>query len=61
MHPQINIILGLFLVIIGFCAVYLMLEIRGNPKEKKSIKSLTKIHKVLGYVFIVLFILMMLI
>ena len=56
MHPMITTLLGLFFVLAGIICVYTMLEIRGRPKLELDSKVLIKIHKISGYFFALLYI-----
>jgi mono/diheme cytochrome c family protein len=59
MNPQITSIVGVFFVLIGACATVIMLELRGNPKDRQINQRLIKAHRILGYVFVVLFLIML--
>ena len=48
--------LALLWIIIGLVAVLIMLEIQGNPKKREKLKTLILFHRVLGYLFILFFI-----
>jgi len=56
MNPLMSSYLALLWIIIGLAAVLIMLEIRGNPKKKDNLKTLTLFHRVLGYLFILGFV-----
>ena len=56
MHPVITTLLGLFFVLASIICVYTMLEIRGRPKLELDSKVLIKIHKISGYFFALLYI-----
>ena len=56
MHPMITTVLSIFFVFAGAICVYTMLEIRGRPKLTLSSKVLIKIHKISGYIFAILYI-----
>ncbi|MCI5193649.1 MAG: hypothetical protein D3915_11075 [Candidatus Electrothrix sp. AU1_5] len=56
MNPIITSITGLIATLTGACAMLLMLELRGNlHKESKVKQHLVTAHKVTGYIFIALF------
>ena len=56
MNPQTTSYLALLFSIIGLAAVLIKLEIQGNPKKREHLKTLTLIHRVLGYLFIFIFV-----
>ena len=56
MNPQTSSYLALLWIIIGIVAVLIMLEIRGNPKKRENLKTLTLFHRVMGYLFILFFV-----
>lgn len=55
MHPIVTTYLGFFFVFTGAICVYTMLEIRGRPKLTLNSKALIKIHKIAGYIFVLLY------
>lgn len=59
MNPQITSLIGTLFVIIGACAMFIMLELRGNPKDKLVNQRLMKTHRIFGYLFVVIFIIML--
>jgi cytochrome c2 len=50
--------IGVLYLFIGALAVWIMLEIQGNPKKREKLKTLTRTHKVLGYLFIFIYAIM---
>ncbi|WPD21810.1 MAG: photosystem P840 reaction-center cytochrome c-551 [Candidatus Electrothrix aestuarii] len=56
MNPIITSLAGLAATLTGACAMLLMLELRGNPrKDSKANQRLIMAHRVTGYIFIALF------
>ena len=56
MHPTMTTLLGFVFVLAGIISVYTMLEIRGRPKLDIEPRVLIKIHKISGYIFVLLYI-----
>ena len=56
MHPMITTSLGLLFILTGIVCVYTMLEIRGRPNLTLDSKVLIRIHKISGYIFVLLYI-----
>lgn len=56
---QLSSIVSIGFILMGFFTVLIMLKLHGNPKEKTPMKLLRNIHRILGYVFLVYFLLMM--
>ncbi|MCW5202315.1 hypothetical protein VU13_00460 [Desulfobulbus sp. US5] len=57
MSPIMTSIAGLAATLTGACAMLLMLELRGNPREDSKVNQrLITAHKVTGYIFIAFFI-----
>jgi cytochrome c2 len=50
--------IGVLCLLIGALAVWIMLEIQGNPKKRENLKTLTRTHRVLGYLFIFIYAIM---
>jgi hypothetical protein len=50
--------IGVLFVLIGALAVWIMLEIQGNPKKRENLNTLSRTHKVLGYLFIFIYAIM---
>jgi phage FluMu protein Com len=50
--------IGVLFVLIGALVVWIMLEIQGNPKKREKLKTSTRTHKVLGYIFIFMYAIM---
>jgi len=55
MNPMITTILSFFFVLAGAICIYTMLEIRGRPKLTLNPRALMKIHKISGYIFVLLY------
>ncbi|MCP4401209.1 MAG: hypothetical protein GY801_28415 [bacterium] len=58
MNPLTTSLLGALFTLVGAGATVLMLELRGNPKDKESNQRLVRTHRVLGYMFVVIFLIM---
>lgn len=58
MNPLITSLFGALFTLIGAVTTLLMLELRGNPRDKEQNQRLMKSHRMLGYLFIIIFILM---
>ncbi|MBM3239675.1 hypothetical protein FJZ31_25590 [Candidatus Poribacteria bacterium] len=56
MPPMITTLLGFVFVLAGIISVYTMLEIRGRPQLTLDSRVLIKIHKNSGYIFVLLYI-----
>ncbi len=59
MNPQITSLVGALFVLIGACATLLMLELRGNPKNTQISQRLMKTHRILGFLFAGVFLIML--
>lgn len=60
MSPIITSLAGLAATVTSACAMLLMLELRGNPrKDSRASRRLIMAHRVTGYIFIVLFLVIM--
>ncbi len=59
MNPLIISILATLFVIIGTCAVFIMLEMTGRVRDNSGKTAWRSIHKKLGWIFIVLFMVML--
>ena len=59
MNPSLNSILALAFLLVGAAAIFLMLELKGNPKDRAINKRLVWMHRVFGYLFVVIFIFML--
>ncbi|MFC2155982.1 hypothetical protein ACFLRB_05795, partial [Acidobacteriota bacterium] len=55
MNPQISAIVSILFIITGFITVLLMLKLQGSPKDRESNQSLTRFHRILGYIFLIIF------
>jgi cytochrome c5 len=55
MNPQISSILSLVFLVIGLVSVWIMLEIQGNPGKREDLKRRILTHRVLGYLFVLLY------
>ncbi|MCK5311623.1 MAG: hypothetical protein KAJ62_05910 [Desulfobacteraceae bacterium] len=55
MSPLFNSILSIAFILCAIGATFIMLELRGNPKARPSNIFLTKLHKILGWLFTCIF------
>ena len=55
MHPHFSSILATLLVVIGGVTVLIMLEMTGKVKDSPRRKGWIMLHRILGYLFLVLF------
>jgi len=60
MNPIINSILGIIFLIIGAGAVMIMLHLKGNATDKIQGQTLVWGHRILGYLFIAIYLFVML-
>ena len=58
MSPALNAWLGLIFVIAGAVSLFTMLEIRGRPKLTLNSKTLIMIHRISGYIFVLIYLLL---
>ena len=58
MNPLITSLMGALFTLVGAGATLLMLELHGNPKDKERNQKLMKNHRMLGYLFVIMFVLM---
>ncbi|VEN74016.1 membrane hypothetical protein [Candidatus Desulfarcum epimagneticum] len=58
MTPFAHSLISLVFILAGFAAVFIMLLLRGNPKKRAINRALFRAHKICGYVFAGLFLLM---
>lgn len=61
MNPLFNSSLAIIFIICGIAATFIMLELRGAPKERSINANLIKLHKILGWIFITVFLFMILV
>ncbi len=59
MNPQTTSFIGVLFVLVGACATAIMLEMRGNPQDRPINKRLIQAHRILGYQFVVLSLIML--
>ncbi len=59
MEPLLGSILGLSFVLVGLAGVLAMLESFGNPNSRFPEKTLTTIHRTAGYLFTILYLLLL--
>ncbi len=59
MNPQFTSFVGTLFVVIGAGAMLIMLELRGNPKDRQGNQRLVKAHRIFGYLFVVMFLFML--
>lgn len=55
MDPQLSSYSAILFLIIGMMAVWIMLEIQGNPKKRNNLRTWTLTHRTLGYLFILIY------
>lgn len=58
MIPQVSSTLALLFILIGTAAMLVMLELKGNPKDRHINRYLIRTHRILGYLFVGIFIFM---
>ena len=58
MIPQVSSTLALIFILIGTAALLIMLELKGNPRDRHINRYLIRTHRILGYLFIGIFIFM---
>lgn len=61
MSPLFNSVLSVVFIVCGFTAVFIMLELRGAPKDRSINPLLIKLHKIFGWIFTSIFLLMIII
>jgi cytochrome c5 len=61
MSPLFNSLLSVVFIVCGFAALFIMLELRGAPKERSINPLLIKLHKIFGWIFTSIFLLMIII
>ncbi len=61
MNPQIASVLATLFILIGGATVFIMLEMTGRARDHTGKIGLIRAHKILGYLFIALFAVMLLI
>jgi mono/diheme cytochrome c family protein/uncharacterized membrane protein YozB (DUF420 family) len=59
MNPSLNSILALAFLFLGAAAVFLMLELKGNPKDRVINKRLILAHRIFGYLFVAIYLFML--
>jgi len=59
MNPQLSSIVSVLFILIGIITVLIMLKLQGNPKDKDSNKRLILSHRMLGYIFLFIFLVML--
>ena len=59
MSPLIGSLISLFFLAIGMIMVIIMLNLQGNPSERPKGSLLKKFHRILGYIFILLYLVML--
>ena len=59
MQAHINSIIAVFFLLIGAIAVGLMLELKGKPKDRLMNRQMILAHRILGYAFVVLYMIML--
>ena len=58
MNTMLSSIVSYVFILVGLTAVLIMLKLHGNPKGKTPMKVLRNVHRILGYVFLLYFLLM---
>jgi cytochrome c5 len=61
MSPLFNSSLAVIFVICGIGATFIMLELRGAPKDRSINPILIKLHKVFGWIFTTIFLLLVIV
>lgn len=56
---QLSVMMSMMFVLLVFIQVLIMLKLHGNPREKTPMKFLRNLHRILGYIFLAYFLLMM--
>jgi cytochrome c2 len=59
MHPDMNSLIALAYLIFGAMAVAVMLELKGKPKDRAHTRTLVLVHRLLGYLFVAIFVFML--
>ncbi len=59
MQPDVNSLLALVSLISGAIAVAIMLELKGKPKDRINVRAFVLTHRLLGYLFVAIFIFML--
>jgi uncharacterized membrane protein len=59
MNPQLSSIVSVLFILIGILTVLIMLKLQGDPKDKASNKRLILSHRILGYIFLFIFLVML--
>ena len=56
MNQMLSLIFSFVFIGIGLVAVFIMLNLQGNPKDRPSAKKLRILHRIFGYLFLLIFI-----
>lgn len=56
MDQTVSSVLSLIFLAIGLVAVFIMLNLQGNPKDRPSARRLRLLHRIFGYLFLLIFI-----
>lgn len=59
MNTLLSSIFSYVFILVGLTTVLIMLKLHGNPREKTPMKFLRNLHRILGYIFLVFFLVMM--
>ena len=59
MNPLLSSIISILFILIGIITVLMMLKLQGDPKDKVSNKRLKLSHRMLGYTFLFIFLVML--
>jgi len=61
MSPLFNSSLSVVFLISGIAATFIMLELRGAPKDRSINATLIKLHKIFGWIFTIIFLLLVIV
>ena len=61
MNPFFNSSLAVVFLICGIAATFIMLELRGAPKDRSINATLIKLHKIFGWIFMSIFLLLVMV
>ena len=61
MSPLFNSSLSVVFLISGIAATFIMLELRGAPKDRSINPTLIKLHKIFGWIFTIIFLLLVIV
>ncbi|MDA3917206.1 MAG: hypothetical protein PF690_09560 [Deltaproteobacteria bacterium] len=61
MSPLFNSSIAIIFLICGIAATFIMLELRGAPKDRSINATLIKLHKIFGWIFMGIFLLLLIV